>query len=106
MIFNRQTLTIFELGLERAAVYQCPLTTITFKRLRERTKIAALKMGFSPPIDLPSRIPDEDGFLSNEWVLRGETAHPIFSVYLGNGNEREFWDEPIDLLDSPPLEES
>ena len=105
MIFERYTITVFESGLfGRSGIYQYPLTVVTFKRLSERTKIAALRLGYSPPIDLPARIPFEDGGYTNEWILKGETAAPVYSIYLGDDDESGFFDEPIDLLDSSPSE--
>ncbi|OYE03031.1 hypothetical protein [Nostoc sp. 'Peltigera membranacea cyanobiont' 232] len=105
MIFERYTITVFESGLfGPAGIYQHPLTVVTFVRLSLRTKIAALRLGYSPPIDLPSRIPFEDGGYTDHWILKGETAAPVYSIYLGDDDESGFFDEPIDLLDSPSAE--
>lgn len=83
MIFEHHTVVVFDgLWFGPARIYECPLTVITFKRLSERTKIAALKLGFSPPIHLPERVPWDDGYLSDFWILDGETVEPAFKVHL------------------------
>ena len=69
---------------------------VTFARLScDRTKIAALRKGFSPAIDLPARMPFEDGGYTDSWILEGETAKAIYAIYLPDGNPNEFFDPDI-----------
>ncbi|QSJ14146.1 hypothetical protein JYQ62_19605 [Nostoc sp. UHCC 0702] len=57
------------------------MRVIIFERLNsDRAKIAALRIGYSPAIELPHRIPFEDGGYTNRWVLTGEAVCPVYSI--------------------------
>ncbi len=66
----------------KARIYEFPVRTVTFNRLNsDRTKIAALRLGYSPAIDTPHRRQNDDEIYINQWVLTGEQVCPIVVVY-------------------------
>lgn len=65
----------------RAAIYEFPVRTVTFNRLHgDRIKIAALRLGYSPSVDLPHRRQDDDEIYINQWVLEGEQICPLVVI--------------------------
>lgn len=67
---------------------------VTFERLNsDRAKIAALRIGYSPAIELPHRIPFEDGGYTNEWVLTGEIVCPVYSIFNCSPYGSDFFEE-------------
>ncbi|MBW4674727.1 MAG: hypothetical protein KME52_12055 [Desmonostoc geniculatum HA4340-LM1] len=82
LIVDREIAIVFD-GLwgGRSAIYELPVRTVTFKRLNsDRAKIAALRLGYSPAIDLPHRRTDDDEIYINQWVLTGEQICPLVVV--------------------------
>ncbi|PHK23129.1 hypothetical protein [Nostoc linckia] len=54
---------------------------MTFNRLQgDRTKVAALRLGYSPAVDLPHRRQIDDEIYINQWVLTGEQICPLVVV--------------------------
>jgi hypothetical protein len=66
----------------RSAIYELSVASVTFNRLNsDRAKIAALRLGYSPAIDLPHRRQDEDAIYTNQWVLTGEAISPVTVIF-------------------------
>jgi hypothetical protein len=66
----------------KARIYEFPVRAVTFNRLNsDRAKIAALRLGYSPAIDIPHRRQNEDEIYINQWVLTGETISPVNVVF-------------------------
>lgn len=64
-----------------AAIYEVCITEITFERLSSnRARQHAINLGYSPAINLPELIENEDGYLTDWYWLTGETVKPLFSV--------------------------
>lgn len=83
IIFDHETAIAFD-GLwgGRAKIYEFPIRTVTFKRLSsDKAKVAALRLGYSPAVDLPHLRVNEDEIYLNEWVLEGELICPLLVIF-------------------------